>query len=113
MSVEGIFAVEPTTVALRWYTAVWHQTERARSALESGLLYIKRVSEICSDSDMFFHFFPWAVSYAQIIYKWVGMMAASWGMPDRGESLVIDTLPLAERQLLSSEVARAEDSSVE
>lgn len=40
-------------------------------------------------------------------------MAASWGMPDRGESPVIDTLPLAEHHLLSSEVARARDSSVE
>lgn len=34
-------------------------------------------------------------------------------MPDRGERLVIDAQPLAERQLWASEVDHAEDPSVE
>lgn len=41
------------------------------------------------------------------------MMAASRDTPDRGESLVIDTLPLAERHLFTSEVDHAEGFSVE
>lgn len=74
----------------------------ARPALKSGLLYIKHhVREIHLDSYTFFYFFPTAVSYFQIIYKWVGGMSASRGVPEHGESMVIDTL--AGRQLFSSE----------
>lgn len=49
----------------QWNPPLWpcggaprFDTKQNGLTLESGLLYIKRVSEICSDSYMFFHFLP-------------------------------------------------------
>lgn len=66
------------------------------STLKSSLLYIKHhVSEIHLDSYTFFNFFfPRAVSYSQIIYKWVGGKSASWDVPAHGESTITDTAAL-------------------
>lgn len=45
-----------------------------------------------------FYFFPRAVSYSQIIYKWVGGMSASQDVPEHRKSTLIDTLALARLQ---------------
>lgn len=90
-----------TAVPWRYNSGVQHQTEfaLARFTLKSSLLYIKyHVSEIHLDSYTFFYFFPRAVSYSQIIYKWVGGMSASQDVPEHRKSTLIDTLALARLQ---------------